>query len=107
MDFNQAVELAVKIRKKYDKLNRLRGVTWNESDLMAGFVGDVGDLSKLIMAKNGLRKIENFEEKLSHELCDCLWSILVLADKLDVDLESEFKKAMSNLGSRRDKELED
>lgn len=49
-----------------------RGIQWNEQQLMTGFVGDVGDLSKIIMAKHDLRDMENVDQKLAHELSDCL-----------------------------------
>ena len=72
---------------------------------MAGFVGDVGDLSKIIMAKHGLREMDNVDDKLAHELSDCLWSILVLADKFNVDLVSQFMATMDSLENKIDVEL--
>jgi NTP pyrophosphatase (non-canonical NTP hydrolase) len=72
---------------------------------MAGFVGDVGDLSKIIMAKHGLRNMEDVDEKLAHELSDCLWSILVLASKYGIDLPNEFMKTMDFLDKSIDQEL--
>ncbi len=72
---------------------------------MAGFVGDVGDLSKIIMAKHGLREMGDVDQKLAHELSDCLWSVLVLASKYEIDLTKEFQKTMSDLDIRIDSEL--
>lgn len=106
MEFEELMKRAVEVRSKYDRLNTSRGVTWEEKDLMAGFVGDVGDLSKVIMAKNGLRQLNDVDTKLAHELADCLWSILVLADKYKIDLATEFQKAMDSLDERIDKELD-
>jgi len=72
---------------------------------MAGFVGDVGDLSKIIMAKHGLRDMDDIDDKLAHELSDCLWSVLVLAAKYDVDLASAFMETMDRLEASIVKEL--
>lgn len=72
---------------------------------MAGFVGDVGDLSKIIMAKHGLRDMEDIDTKLAHELSDCLWSVLVLADRYGIDLENQFMKTMDELDTRIDSKL--
>jgi NTP pyrophosphatase (non-canonical NTP hydrolase) len=105
MQFEDLTRRAVAVREQYDELNAaVRGVVWNEQNLMSGFVGDVGDLSKIIMAKHGLRAMDNIDTKLAHELSDCLWSVLVLADKYGVDLAAEFMKTMDQLETRIAKE---
>jgi len=67
---------------------------------MAGMVGDVGDLIKLVMAKEGLRNKDNVDKRLAHEMADCLWCLLVLADNYGIDLEKEFGKTMVELEER-------
>lgn len=105
MKFEDLLKRAVEVREKYDRLNaEKRGITWNEQNLMSGFVGDVGDLSKIIMAKHGLRDMDNIDAKLAHELSDCLWSVLILADKYHIDLAAEFQRTMDELDTRIDKE---
>jgi NTP pyrophosphatase (non-canonical NTP hydrolase) len=106
MKYEDLLKRAVEIRGRYDELNQTkRSVTWDESDIMAGFVGDVGDLSKIVMAKSGLRAMEDIDQKLAHELADCLWSVLVLASKFNIDLPKEFMKTMDELESRIETEL--
>ena len=101
MQYDELLDRAITIRNRYDELNMSkRNARWNEQQIMAGFVGDVGDLSKIIMAKHGLRAIENVDRKLAHELSDCLWSVLVLASKYDIDLATEFMKTMDELETR-------
>ena len=108
MKYEDLMIRAVEIRDKYDHLNMTkRGIKWNEQRLMAGFVGDVGDLSKIIMAKHGLRDTNDIDAKLAHELADCLWSILVIASRYKIDLASEFMKTMDSLDARIDNELSD
>jgi NTP pyrophosphatase (non-canonical NTP hydrolase) len=68
-------------------------------------VGDVGDLSKIIMAKDSLRAMDDVDQKLEHELSDCLWSLLNIANKYDIDLASAFMKTMDELEERVGKEL--
>ena len=36
-------------------------------------------------------------EALGHELADCLWSILILAEKYGIDLTAEFHRTMAEL----------
>ena len=42
---------------------------------MLGFVGDVGDLAKQVMAREGVRHLPGRKDTLAHELTDCLWSV--------------------------------
>lgn len=106
MIYEELVKRAVEISNKYDELNKVkRNTRWNEQDIMAGFVGDVGDLSKIIMAKHDLREMDDIDSKLAHELSDCLWSILVLASKYKIDLQTEFMKTMDQLELKINAEL--
>lgn len=100
---------ALGVRDHYNELQEKDGQKkWTVSERMSGFVGDVGALSKLIMAKKGLRRApENIDIELSHELADCLWSIIVIADELGVDLEAEFDKTMDELNSRIERQKAD
>ncbi len=72
---------------------------WGPAELAQGFVGDVGDLMKLVMAKEGLRpaKAKNLDAALAHELADCLWSVLLLAEAYAVKLEPAFLTTMRDL----------
>lgn len=92
---------AEEIRRKYDELNAHDGHTkWDGVDYVAGFVGDVGDLAKLVMAKEGKRRGDAIDAKLRHELGDCLWSLLVIASHYNIDLEDAFSGTMDELDER-------
>jgi NTP pyrophosphatase (non-canonical NTP hydrolase) len=98
MEFNDLIQRALSIRKLYREYEEQSyGISWTNEELALGFVGDVGDLAKLVMAQNGRRNIPEAESKLAHELADCLWSIIVLADGHGVDLENAFLKTMDDL----------
>jgi len=98
MEFQKLMERAIEIRRQYEvKENQLYGSAWNSEEIALGFVGDVGDLAKLIVAENGKRNIPNSKEKLAHELSDCLWSVIVLAQLHDIDLENSFTDTMNEL----------
>ena len=105
MQYNELLQRAIEIREKYDKLNGQKHRVWNPQDLMAGFVGDVGDLSKIIMAKSDLRDMDDIDKKLAHELSDCLWSVMVIAQRYNIDLEQAFLKTMDELDQRIDREM--
>ena len=98
MDFQHIINRSLAVRGLYEeKEKRLYGSPWTSEEVMLGFVGDVGDLAKLVVAENGKRNIENSREKLEHELADCLWSVIVLAKMHEVDLEKSFMETMDKL----------
>jgi len=98
MEFQDLRRRAVAIRQQYAELEQERyGRSWTGEELALGFVGDVGDLVKLVMAASGVRDIPDARLKLEHELADCLWSVLALADAYGVDLERAFVRTMDEL----------
>jgi NTP pyrophosphatase (non-canonical NTP hydrolase) len=98
MDFQTVIDRAMEIRRLYEEKERqLYGSPWTSEEIALGFVGDVGDLAKLVVAEQGKRTIENSKEKLEHELSDCLWSLIVLAHAHEVDLQKSFLKTMNEL----------
>lgn len=91
MKFSDLEKSALQLNDLYEQLEVKRwGRAWTTQELALGFMGDVGDLAKLIQANAGIRDIDDCKAKLGHELSDCLWSILVLANKCGIDLEAEF-----------------
>jgi NTP pyrophosphatase (non-canonical NTP hydrolase) len=100
-DLKDLMEQAEVIRQKYEELNKRDGHgVWTVQDYAQGFAGDFGDLQKLIMAKEGKRHIDDVDAKLAHELSDCLWSILVIANYYKIDLDEAFRKTMSDIADR-------
>ena len=98
MEFSTLIRRASVIREMYSEYEKtLYGTAWTNEELALGFVGDVGDLVKLIMAQNGRRNIPDSQAKLAHELADCLWSVIVLARAHDIDLEQAFLDTMDDL----------
>jgi NTP pyrophosphatase (non-canonical NTP hydrolase) len=101
VEFSALVERAQAIRGRYAELERERfGREWTAEELMLGLVKDVGDLAVLVQAKEGVRGAEDIDAELAHELADCLWSLLVLAERYGVDLERAFAATMDDLEAR-------
>jgi len=100
-DLKDLMEQAEVIRLQYQELYAKRGkVVWGVRDYAMGFAGDVGDLQKLIMAKENLCDMPDVDAKLAHELADCLYSILVIANYYGLDLEKEFTTTMAHIADR-------
>jgi|SRR6185369_15891290 len=98
MEFKELMQRAKQVREQYAALEReTYGKEWTREQLVQGFVGDVGDLVKFAMAKEGLRTIPEADRKLAHELAECLWSILIIADQYGIDLEDAFLWTMKEV----------
>lgn len=92
------VGMARVVRETYAGVEERRyGRSWTREELMLGFLGDVGDLAKLVQGKEGVRPRDDLDEAFAHELADCLWSVMVLADAYEVDLEGAFVRTMGEL----------
>src|SRR5687767_791120 len=64
MDVSQLTDRAMQIRQRFAELERSRhGRAWTREEIMQGFVGDVGDLMKLVMAKAGTRHVDDADAK--------------------------------------------
>lgn len=93
--------IAAEIRSSYDLANDAAGRRrWGSMEYCQGLMGDVGDLTKLLMVQNQLRTGNPDRDRIEHELADCLWSILTIAEAVDIDLEHAFLKTMRELALR-------
>jgi NTP pyrophosphatase (non-canonical NTP hydrolase) len=101
MEIREANERAVEIRAMYHQLEeRLEGSRWETKDDVLGLVNDVGQLGRLVMAREGRWKpAGDVDEQLASKLSECLWWILVLADRLDVDIDAAFGSTMDRIGT--------
>jgi len=98
MDIAKLSERAMEIRSRFAEFEQAKfRREWTKEEIMQGFVVDVGDLMKLVMAKSGIREVEEVEKKLEHELSDCLWCVLVLSKMYGIDIERAFMTTMGEL----------
>lgn len=93
------------IKEMQDKANDVDrtyrpNANWSLREYAEGMVGDVGDLLKLVMAKEGLRSGDNIDESLEHEVNDIQWSLLMLYRELGLDPAESFLRAMDTLQKR-------
>lgn len=104
-DFSDLIKRAMEIRRKYDELNASKGQPkWTGLEQVAGLNGDVGDLTKLIMAKENRRRIPSgvtdLDAAIEHELGDVMWQLIDIAENYNIDLERAFLKTMNELDER-------
>jgi NTP pyrophosphatase (non-canonical NTP hydrolase) len=94
-DIKVLEQRAMEIRRKYDQLEKDRNrQPWDAVKLTRGFKKDVSELMTIVEQDIIDRK------KLNHELADCLYSVLVIARKLDIDVERTFWTRMGEFEQR-------
>jgi NTP pyrophosphatase (non-canonical NTP hydrolase) len=98
MELQKLIHRAMDLRHQYEKKEtQLYGSSSTDADIAQGFLGDVNNLAKLVQAQHGKGQIANSTEKLGSQLAHCLWSVIVLAQMHNVDLEQAFMEAMDRL----------
>jgi NTP pyrophosphatase (non-canonical NTP hydrolase) len=101
MEFKALIQRALTIRGRFAGYEvRTYGREWTTEELALGLMKDVGDLAMLIQASEGVRQVTDLDKALGHELSDCLWSVIALADRLGIDLETAFTQTMDELDQR-------
>jgi hypothetical protein len=108
MDLVEASRLALGVKERYRRLYAERHLpSWGLGEYVQGFVVDVGDLVRLFMAHQGTRPQPNARAELRHELADCLYSLLVLADEAGIDISAAFRSTMSEIEARLSTQISD
>jgi NTP pyrophosphatase (non-canonical NTP hydrolase) len=98
MEFSALIQRALTIRGRFaDYEVRTYGREWTTEELALGLMKDVGDLAMLVQASEGVRLVPDLDQALGHELSDCLWSVIALADRLGINLEAAFTQTMDEL----------
>ena len=101
MKIEDLIERANRIRSLYAAYEQAStGREWDGKDIAMGFAGDVGDIMKLVAAKEDVRDYEDVDDKLAQKLANTLWSVIILAEKYDIDLEAAFTHTMDVLEER-------
>jgi NTP pyrophosphatase (non-canonical NTP hydrolase) len=99
MDITEAADLARRVRDLYHRLEEAHeGSPWGVKDDMLGLVNDVGTLSRLVMATEGRWAPEgDLDAQVKGKLAECLWWVLVLADRTGVDLAEAYATTMDGI----------
>lgn len=104
MDFQDIIKRTKEVWKLYVQSDKKRlGKEWDRGEYAKALAADVGALVKLTMAKDGLREVKDVDEKMRHELADCLWCLIIIAEKYGVNLEEAYLETMKELEKRASK----
>ncbi|WP_378954299.1 hypothetical protein [Pelosinus sp. sgz500959] len=98
-DFNTATKRAMRVRRLYQQLEVKNHKTiWTTEEDMLAFVSDVGILARLVMASEG-RWVHggDVHAELGSKIAECQWWLLVLSDRLGINITEEFTSFMDKL----------
>nr|WP_206026145.1 hypothetical protein [Roseimicrobium sp. ORNL1] len=90
IDFSKAVTRARKIRESYHQLElKHHGSKWTVEEDALAFLTDAGLVGRLTMAQQGRWPVEKeATHELEHKLGECIWWLMVLAERMEIDAES-------------------
>ena len=97
MKFSEAVERSVQIRKNYHNLERqYHEKEWTVEEDALAFLTDAGLVGRLTMSQQG-RWPKNGEttSELEHKLGECIWWVIILAERMNIDISQSFEKFLS------------
>ena len=75
---------------------------WRPNNMMLRLMEEVGELAKEVNHVYGEkpRKLSDAEEDIGHELGDIFFTIICVANSLNIDLEQAFQYSMAKYRSR-------
>ena len=97
MRLNEAV---IKTKKVKDKMP---GEPWGIYQRFNDLVEETGELANAIQVKEGWKTKNRAKADLVDSVCDVLYSIFLVAEHYDIDLEKEYSKVLKEIDARRKK----
>ncbi len=104
IDFTAATQRAMRVRRLYHQLEKQNHQSeWSIEEDMLAFTSDIGILARLVMASQG-RWLHGGDAhtELRGKIAECLWWLLVLSERMDIDITKEFKSFMDKLDTELD-----
>ena len=95
MKLNEAVAKTKKVKDK------MPGKPWGIYQRFNDLVEETGELANAIQVKEGWKTKNRAKADLVNSVCDVLYSILLIADHYDIDLEVEYRAVLEEIDTRR------
>ncbi|MGY1840162.1 MULTISPECIES: hypothetical protein [unclassified Modestobacter] len=99
VDLESARRRAMEVRALYEAIERrMNGQVWTLQELMLGFSNDVGTVGRLVLAHDGTWEIAgDVDAQLAHKLSESLWWVIVIAERLGIDISAAFADTMDRI----------
>ena len=101
MDFKDIKERSLKIRAKYHELEKqYHGSEWTVQEDALACLTDAGLVGRLTMSQQGRwPKADANNAELKHKLGESIWWLIVLANRMDVNIEEALESFLSKTES--------
>jgi len=96
-NFNDVVARSLRIRKLYHELEvQHHGSEWSVEEDALAFLTDAGLVGRLTMAQQGRWPSGNESNaELEHKLGENIWWLIVLAQRMDIDIQDVMNKFLT------------
>lgn len=103
MELREMMERSVAIRNQYHLLEqKYHEKVWTVEEDALAFLTDAGLVGRLVMAQQGRWPVSGAPEpELEHKLSECIWWLLSLAGRMDIDIH----KAVEHFLAKLEREL--
>ena len=92
-DLKKVIERSKKIREGYHQLEKQHhGNEWTVEEDALAFLTDAGLVGRYTMSQQERWPAKNTETELEHKLGECIWWLVVLADRMDIDIDEAIEK---------------
>lgn len=94
MEFKQAIDQSIEIRKAYHQLERMHhGSEWSVQEDALAFLTDAALIGRLTMAHEERWPVGNDpESELTHKIGESIWWLIVLAERMGIDSNGALEK---------------
>lgn len=102
LNFSEAVARSVQIRESYHRLERqLHEKEWSVEEDALAFLTDAGLVGRLTMSQQGRWPTdEEPAPQLEHKLGECIWWLIILAERMDIDVSKALENFLSETERR-------
>jgi len=95
-DFSKMIERSKKIRDSYHQLERQNhGTEWTVEEDALAFLTDAGLVGRHTMSQQKRWPANNTDNELEHKLGECIWWLIVLADRMNISIEEATDKFLT------------
>ena len=95
---SEAIERSIKIREIYHQLEKkYHQKKWTIEEDALAFLTDAALVGRLTMSQQKRWPLaENDAAELEHKLGECMWWLIILAERMEIDINAAFEEFLVN-----------